>query len=102
MAHDFLTDTETRYATIELELLAVVWAMTKCKYYDAELQHFGSLIDYRPMVPILNSYSLDTIDNPRLQCLKEKILAFTYTANWRPGKELCIPDALSRSPKGRR
>ncbi|KAK4322626.1 hypothetical protein Pmani_006603 [Petrolisthes manimaculis] len=29
----FLTDAETRYATIELEMLAVTWAMSKCRLY---------------------------------------------------------------------
>ncbi|XP_076036799.1 uncharacterized protein LOC143022463 [Oratosquilla oratoria] len=94
----FLTDTETRYATIDLELLAVVWAMRKCKFYLTGLQHFSLVTDHRPLVPILNSYTLDANDNPRLQRLKEKIAAFTFTATWRPGKELCIPDALSRFP----
>ncbi|XP_045114017.1 uncharacterized protein LOC123506168 [Portunus trituberculatus] len=69
----FLTDTETRYATIELEMLAVVWAMGKTKFYLTGLQHFNLVTDHRPLVPILNSYSLDAIENPRLQRLKEKI-----------------------------
>lgn len=97
----FLTDPETRYATIELELLAVVWAMLKCKFYLFGLQHFDLVTDHRPLVPILNHYSLDAIENPRLQRLKEKISAFNFTATWRAGKELCIPDALSRSPTSR-
>ncbi|KAG7155102.1 pol Retrovirus-related Pol polyprotein from transposon-like 4 [Homarus americanus] len=88
----------SRYATIELELLAVVWALSKCKFYLIGLQHFDLIADYRPLVPILNHYSLDAIKNPRLQRLKEKILAFVFTAAWRAGKKLCISDALSRSP----
>ena len=44
----FRTDTGTRYATIKLELLAVVWAMTKCKFYLARFQHFGLVTDHRP------------------------------------------------------
>ena len=94
----FLTDAETRYATIELELLAVVWAMGKTKFYIAGLQHFSLITDHRPLVPILNSYTLDAVENPRLQRLKEKVAPYIFTAVWRPGKELCIPDALSRSP----
>lgn len=90
----FLTDTETRYATIKLELLAIVWAMKKCKFYLTGLQHFSLVTDHRPLVLVLNSYSLDAIENPRLQRLKEKISAFIFTASWRPGKELCIPDTL--------
>ncbi|ROT76681.1 hypothetical protein C7M84_004715 [Penaeus vannamei] len=36
----FLTDAESRYATIELEMLAASWAMGKCRLYLAGLQHF--------------------------------------------------------------
>ncbi|XP_045135678.1 uncharacterized protein K02A2.6-like [Portunus trituberculatus] len=74
--------------------------MGKTKFYLTGLQHFNLVTDHRPLVPILNSYSLDAIENPRLQRLKEKIAPYIFTAVWRPGKELCIPDALSRSPVG--
>ncbi|XP_037781117.1 uncharacterized protein LOC119577617 [Penaeus monodon] len=94
----FLTDTETRYATIELEMQAVVWAISKCKFYLRGLQLFSLMTDHRPLVPILNHYSLDAIENPRLQRMKDKIAPYIFTAMWRAGKELCIPDALSRSP----
>ncbi|XP_037804919.1 uncharacterized protein LOC119599258 [Penaeus monodon] len=94
----FLTDTETRYATIELEMQAVVWAISKCKFYLRGLQHFSLMTDHHPLVPILNHYSLDAIENPRLQRMKDKIAPYIFTAMWRAGKELCIPDALSRSP----
>jgi len=94
----FLADVETRYATIELELVAVVWAMMKCKYYLLGLPHFTLMTDHRPLVPILNSYTLDAIDNLRPQCIKEKIAGYVFTAMWRKGKELSIPDALSHAP----
>ncbi|MEL6606359.1 MAG: RNase H-like domain-containing protein, partial [Cyanobacteria bacterium J06614_10] len=94
----FLTDTESRYATIELELLAVTWAMAKCHLYLSGLQHFTLMTDHRPLIPILNHYTLDAIENPRLQRLKMKITSYIYTAVWRAGKKLCIPDALSRAP----
>ncbi|XP_045127688.1 uncharacterized protein LOC123514109 [Portunus trituberculatus] len=83
-----------------VEMLAVVWAMGKTKFYLTGLQHFNLVTDHCPLVPILNSYSLDAIENPRLQRLKEKIAPYIFTAVWRPGKELCIPDALSCSPVG--
>ncbi|XP_064091594.1 uncharacterized protein K02A2.6-like [Macrobrachium nipponense] len=41
---------------------------------------------------------LDAIENSRLQRLKEKISPYIFTAVWRAGKLLCIPDALSRAP----
>ena len=94
----FLSDTETCYATIELEMLATVWAMHKCGYYLKGLHHFEHITDHRPLIPILNHYTLDAVENPRLQRLKEKLSPFTFTAKWRAGKQLCIPDALSRHP----
>ena len=94
----FLADEETRYSTIELELVAVVWGMIKCRYYLMGLPHFDVITDHRPLVPILNTYTLDAIENPRLQRLKEKIAGYVYTAAWRKGSEHALPDALSRAP----
>lgn len=46
---------------------------------------------------LLNHYSLDAIENPRLQQLK-KLSAYLFTAIWCASKQLCIPDALPHSP----
>ena len=94
----FVTDTESRYAMIELELLAVVWAMQKCKLYLLGISKFNLIVDHRPLVPILNSKGLDEIENPRILRLKEKLMPFSFHAEWKKGKEHLIPDALSRSP----
>lgn len=50
----------------------------------------------RFLVLILNQYSLDAIEDPRLQQLKDKISTFGFTASWRAGNEVRIPDFLSR------
>lgn len=63
----FLADAETRYATIELEMLAVAWAISKCRMYLLGLPNFTIMTGHRPLVPILNHYSLDAVENPRLQ-----------------------------------
>ncbi|XP_043223982.1 uncharacterized protein K02A2.6-like [Amphibalanus amphitrite] len=94
----FLSDTETRYAMVELELLAIVWALKKCHIFLRGLPHFEVLVDHRPLLPILNDFTLDTIENSRLQRLKEKTSLFNFTAKWIRGKEHVIPDALSRAP----
>ena len=94
----FLSDTESRYAAIELELLAVTWAVRKCHLFLAGLPSFDILTDHRPLIPILNQKSLPEIDNPRLQRLRMKLLAYSFNATWQSGKTHCIPDALSRAP----
>lgn len=63
---------------IELELTAVQWAMKKCHLYLLGLPHFELVIDHKPLIPILKNYTLDVVENPRLQCLKEKITHFGF------------------------
>ena len=75
----FLSDAELRYAIIELELLGVTWAITKCKIFLAGLPHFTVVTDHHPLVPILNSYRLDEVENPRLQRMKSKIMAYNFS-----------------------
>lgn len=97
----FLSDKESRYTTIKLEVLAVVWAIPKCKFYLIDLQHFTLVMDHHPLVPILNTYTLDVVEKPRLQHLKVRVSPYLFTAVWCTGKLLCIPDALSRAPFSR-
>ena len=94
----FLSETESRYATIEVELLALTWAARKCSTYLKGMQNFEVLTDHRPLVPILNKKSLQDIENPRLQRLRELLTPYNFTACWRKGAQHNIPDALSRYP----
>ena len=94
----FLTPTESRYATIELEMLAVVWATRKCNVYLQGLTNYQVVVDHKPLLPILNSYTLADISNPRLQRLKEKLAGYMFHATWQAGKDHVVPDAFSRSP----
>ena len=95
----FLSASEGRYAMIELECLAVVWAMKKCYPYLAGVS-FDLVTDHKPLVPILNKYTLDQVENPRLLRLLLKIQDFQFSATWRKGKDHFIADALSRFPVG--
>ena len=93
----FLTSCETRYAVIELEMSAVTWAVKKCRPFLAG-RPFEVVTDHRPLVAILNHKSLPEIENPRLQRLRMKLLDYQFTTSWRPGRQMVIPDALSRAP----
>ena len=97
----YLSDTETRYPTTELEMLAIVWATKKCKNFLLGLPHFSIKTDHRPLIPILDSKGLGEVENQRLQRLKEKLMPFSFTTHWVKGKENIIPDVLSRSPVGK-
>ena len=94
----FLTETESRYAAVELELLGIVWAVLKCRLFLSGLPLFSIFTDHKPLIPILNSKQLDEIENPRLQRLRMKILEYSFTASWVKGTANAAPDALSRAP----
>lgn len=94
----FLTDTESRYAVIELECLAIAWAVKKCHIFLSGRDHFTVVTDHNPLVPILNSHRLDEIENPRLQRLRTRLMAYNFTARWVKGAQNYAADALSRHP----
>lgn len=83
---------ETRYVTVEQEIVTVVWDMAKWKFYLFRLQNFIVMTDHRPLIPILNSTA---VVNPRLQ---EKASPYLFIAVWRAGKLLHVPDALFCTP----
>ena len=94
----FLTLAESRYAIIELELLVKTWSVIKCKMFLSSLQHFQVVTDHSPLVPILNTHHLDEIENPDLQCLRTKLMAYNFMAVWCKGSANTAPDALSCHP----
>ena len=92
-----VTPAESRYSATEVELLAVVWAVHKAHLYLAGAD-FELVVDYRPLIPILNSRALDELPSPRLVRSKEKLALYQLTAMWRPGIEHKIVDCFSRYP----
>ncbi|MFO0089677.1 MAG: RNase H-like domain-containing protein, partial [bacterium] len=94
----FVTETEGRYAIVELELRAVEWAVKKCRLYLIGIPIFTLVVDHQPLVTILDRYTLDAVENPRLQRMKERLSAYVFKTVWRKGSQHAIPDALSRSP----
>ena len=92
-----LTDTQSRYATIELEMLGIQYAISSCQFYLLGCQEFHVVTDHRPLLGIFRK-DLRDVTNARLQRLREKIVNFNFTVEWRPGKLHAIADALSRYP----
>ena len=50
----FLTSSETRYATIQKEILGIASSIQKCHKFWAVLSHFEILTDQNPLLSILN------------------------------------------------
>ena len=90
-----LTDTETRYANIERELLAIVFAW----------QHFNTYILGRPFTVESDHKPLEMIHQkslasapPRLQIMLLQLQRYNVTIRYKPGKDMLLTDAMSRCP----
>ena len=95
----FLADVETRYPVIELEALAIKYAITKCRLYLSGLPQFTVITDHRPLLPMFNKYSLNQVENAKLQNIKAELQSkFQFIVEWRKGKEHATADCLSRAP----
>lgn len=88
-----LTDTETRYAQIEKELLAVAFACIKFRDYV-----YGKSVivetDHQPLVTILKK----PIHTARLQRKMLTLQCFDITLVYKKGKHMYHADTLSRAP----
>ena len=92
-----LTPTQQRYSTIELECLAIIWAIQKCSFFLKGLSNFFVLTKHRPLEGIFQKDLFD-LPSPRLQRMREKIARYNFVVPWTPGKTHLIADALSRAP----
>ena len=76
----FVTDAEANYAMVELEMKGVEWVIKKCRLYLLGLQHFTVVVDHQALVPIINKFTLDAVENPRLLPMKERLAAYNFDA----------------------
>ena len=91
-----LSVAEQHYAQIEKEALASTWA---CKRFSDYLigSKFHLETDHKPLVSLLGSKNLEELPL-QLQRFRMRLMRFTYTISYVPGKQLTIADALSCAP----
>ena len=90
-----LTDSETRYANIERELLAIVFARQRFNTYVLR-RPFTVESDHKPL-EMIHQKSLVSAP-PRLQRMLLQLQQYDVTIRYRPGKKMLLADALSRCP----
>ena len=90
-----LTDTETRYAQIEKELLAIVWSTDKFNQYilGREVVHIES--DHEPLKAV---FTKPIHKSPkRLQRMLMALQNYSLDVQYKKGELMWISDALSRA-----
>ena len=102
MAYDsrFLNKLEERFGTNELELLAVVWSLEHFKYYLYGSQ-FILQTDHQALLTALKENRGNKTYQSRLTRWVDHLLAFHFTVEHIPGKNICFANYLSRNPTGK-
>ena len=90
-----MTSTEIRYAQIEMEALALTWALNDPGSTSWENQSLWKQT-IKPLVPLLSAHTLDR-HSPKTQRFRMRLMRFHLKENKHvPGKKMYIADALSR------
>ncbi len=91
-----LSRSEARYPAHKLEFLALKWAVTEKFCYYLYGSNFKVIIDSNTLTYVLTSAKLDATSYRWLSALS----TFSFTLQYRPGKNNLDADALSRRPHG--
>ncbi|MEL6802241.1 MAG: DDE-type integrase/transposase/recombinase, partial [Bacteroidota bacterium] len=94
----FLSDTESRYAAVEGEALAIVWGLEQTKYFTQGCEKLLVVTDHKPLVRVFGDRTLDEITNTRLFRLKQRTLQWNFKIQYQPGRTNLAADAASRHP----
>ena len=89
-----LTDTETRYAQLEKEMLAVVWSIEKFDQYTYG-RRVNMISDHKPLESIMKKALANA--PKRLQGMMMRLQKYDINLIYVPGKHLLLADTLSRA-----
>ena len=92
-----LSETETKYSPIELELHGIVEACRKYHYYIYGKKVITIITDHKTLVSLVKS-PISKITSHRLLRLRTKLLPYNLKVEYTPGKLMFLADTLSRAP----
>ena len=88
-----MTTTEVRYAQIEKEVIAFIWACEYSMDFLVVLK-FDTHTDHKPSVALFSSKQLEVLPL-RVQIFRLTMLHCEYSISHVPGKQLVIADTFS-------
>lgn len=91
-----LTDTQQRYAQIEKEMLAIVFALERFHQYVFGKNDITVETDHKPLEALFKK-SLDSVP-ARLQRMMLRVQRYDFKVIYKPGKYMYVADTLSRAP----
>ena len=93
-----LTPAQKNYSILELEMSAIVYALTNARHWLMGAPNIDIYTDHSPLKQI-NAKFMDEINNPRMVRLLEKISCYNYTIHTIPGDVNKLADFMSRFPR---
>ena len=89
------TPAESNYGVTDLECVGIDWALTKFRCYT-DGHPITVITDHQALQALMKKG--DAITSRRLQQLYLRIQGHNVDVRYRPGKEMGLPDYLSRHP----
>ncbi|XP_054278887.1 uncharacterized protein K02A2.6-like [Macrosteles quadrilineatus] len=90
-----LSPVERRYAQIEKECLAILFACNRFHYYISGKSDVTVQTDHQPLVTIFKKALLSA--PKRLQCMMLKLQKYNFELEYKKGSEMTLADTLSRA-----
>lgn len=92
--------TESRYAKVVGEALAVADALDKARSFVLGCRDLIIAVDHKPLLKAFGDWSIEEVSNARLCNLKQKTLHYTFCTVNNPRMQHKATDAISRHPTG--
>ena len=96
-ANRSMTEIERRYAQIDKESLAIIWALEHWAEFLIGMR-FKVQTDHKPLIPLFSSKLIDELP-VRIQRFRMRLIMFDFAIAHVPVKLLYTADSLSRSPQ---
>ena len=64
---------------VELESLAVFWAIKKCRVYLSRLPHHKVVVDHSCLRQLYNDQTIDQVENKRVANHRTKLTSYNFT-----------------------
>ena len=92
-----LNGPESRYAVCEIEALAILYAIEKCRHFLLGMEKFEVFTDHKSLRGVFEK-DLASVENVRLRRCMERLQEYNFNVTYIEGKNNKIADTLSRFP----
>ena len=94
----FTKDSESQYAPIEEEALALIYGLESCRMFVLGCLNLIVSVDHKPLIKVFSDKTLEDLKNPHVFKFKEQSLIHNFTIKHTSRKVHSAPDATFQYP----